>query len=189
MHKVIEFEEKFMIPNFLELEHFILNNLNFSKVEITKEADIYFTDKQNLFLTPKTCLRIRKSPNKNSILTLKKLAGNTYDLRHKIEKNFSFPPQKENRVIHILNRIGFSPYCTVFKERTIFSKTINQLDHNIMIDCINNKYWFLELEITSPIDIEQAKILSLFSDFKNEFNHFNLKKCDENYRDFVKKHF
>ena len=75
------------------------------------------------------------------------------------------------------------PYCTVQKKRCIYSKTIQSLSYNIVLDIINNQFSFMELEIissNSTIDLtpQLNEFISLFKDFK-------IQKAKINYRDFI----
>ncbi|MBQ8251351.1 MAG: CYTH domain-containing protein [Alphaproteobacteria bacterium] len=184
MQQIIECEEKFFCAHTPALFHFIEKELKFKFQKKVFETDIYLKDKQSLYIQKDSCLRIRKSNLPFFELTSKKLLKN--DIRVKIEKTITFPAHKHQRILALLKRIGFKEYCTVFKERFIYTSDKFSSTYNIMLDVINKKTSFLELEIVS--EKNDPQLLKKLSEFEKLFQKFNLQKTDQNYRDFVKNH-
>lgn len=182
MRQIFEYEEKFFCNNIKPFLSFIKNDLRFEFKAKLYEEDTYLQDKNGVYISNLSCLRLRKSNNKYLELTAKYACSN--DIRLKKEKNISLPLQKEKRIYQLLNRIGFSKYCTVFKERFIYTAKKNNITYNVMIDTINEKYHFVEFEIVSDKYHESFK--NKLDEFINLFKNFDLVKTNENYRDFVK---
>lgn len=183
MEKIYEYEEKFFCSNPEKIKTFLEKELQFSFIKKVLEEDIYFKDIKNKYLSKNTCLRLRKTNNKFLELTSKK--ANTFDLSIKLEKTFPLPLNKKDRLIHLLNRIGISEYITVFKERFIYQKKFNNIICHIMIDKINKKYTFLEIEFTSnKQDFTLSK--KVLEKIIKELSSFKIEQTTENYRDFIK---
>lgn len=178
----IECEEKFFCTPTPALFQFIEKELKFTFQKKIYETDIYLKDEQAIYLQQNTCLRIRKSNSNLLELTSKKVLKN--DNRIKIEKNYTFALEKEKRILNLLKRIGIEEYCTVFKERFIYTLQNKSLTYNIMIDILNHKTSFIELEIIS--DKNNINFEKKLDEFIRLFEHFNLKKTTQNYRDFTK---
>ena len=181
MPQIIECEEKFFCNHTPTLFHFIEKELGFHFQKKVFETDTYFKDKNNKYIQPDTCLRLRKSDSQLLELTSKKILHK--DERIKIEKTYTFSSQKKERILSLLKRIGITPYCTVFKERFVYTLEKENLLYSVMIDIINEKTSFLELEIvanTNDINLEQK-----LNNFVALFQNFNLKKTSQNYRDFT----
>ncbi len=182
MQKIIECEEKFFCEHTPALFYFIEKELGFCFQKKVIETDIYLEDKQSLYIQKNTCLRLRKSGSELLELTSKKILNN--DERIKIEKTHFFPLKKEEHLLNLLKRIGIKEYCTVFKERFIYTAKKSSITYNIMIDILNQKSSFLELEIIAnrPHEVLKQKL----NDFVKLFEQFNLKKTNKNYRDIIK---
>ena len=183
MKQIYEYEEKFFCSNSENIIHFITENLNFSFKERVIEEDIYFQDPKKNYLTKTTCLRLRTTNNAQLELTSKRAAN--IQSRVKIERNLPLPHYKKERIISLLHRIGFSEYTTVFKERFIYTKTINNSTCNLMIDILNKKYTFLEIEfLTNKRNFNSLK--KNMEKISKTLQKFNIEKTIENYRDFLK---
>ncbi len=185
MPQQIECEEKFFCSLSPALFQFIEKELQFKFQKKVKETDIYFKDKNLKYLQPNTCLRLRTNNTPFCELTRKKVVGN--DTCVKIEKNFSFPQTKLVRLMSLLHRIEVEKYCTVFKERFIYTKEKNCITYNIMIDILNNQYTFIELEILSHTH-NALFLKQKLNDFISLFKNFNFQKAKQNYREFSKEH-
>lgn len=183
MSNQIECEEKFFCPHSDKLISFILNELSFEFQEKLKEEDVYLKDKKERYIQKDTCLRVRKTNNSSLEITRKVAVNN--DERIKSEKNISLPVNKEKRLFSLLNHMGITPYCIVSKKRSIYSKKIENLSYNIVLDVINDKTAFLEIEIVSQN--YNPDLSSKLQEFIQKFQKFPLKKANINYRDFVLK--
>ncbi len=185
MAQQIECEEKFFCTLSPALFQFIEKKLYFQFQKKTHETDIYFKDKNLKYLQPDTCLRLRKNNTPFCELTRKKVIGN--DNCIKIEKNFSFHQTKLKRFMSLLNRIEVEKYCTVFKERFIYTKKQSKITYNIMIDVLYDQYTFIELEILSQ-SYNASFLKQKLNDFILLFKDFNFQKATQNYREFTKEH-
>ena len=183
MNQIYEYEEKFFCSKPEDIIHYITENLHFSFAEKVTEKDIYFQDPQKNYLTKTTCLRLRITNNTLLELTSKKTAN--IQSRVKTERNISLPLCKKDKIIRLLNRIGFLEYSTVFKERFIYKKNIKNITCHLMIDILNDKYTFLEIEfLTKKRNFNVLK--KYIEEISKELQKFHIEKTLENYRDFIK---
>ena len=87
----------------------------------------------------------------------------------------------------MLGSLGFYSYTTVKKSRSVYTKTENNIEYNIMIDTVKNIGAFIEFEILSDesfgIDNLTCKLNELIDNFKS----LDLEKAMFPYRDYSAK--
>ena len=87
----------------------------------------------------------------------------------------------------MLGSLGFYSYTTVTKSRSVYTKTENNIEYNIMIDTVKNIGAFIEFEILSDesfgIDNLTCKLNELIDNFKS----LDLEKAMFPYRDYSAK--
>ena len=87
----------------------------------------------------------------------------------------------------MLSSLGFYSYTTVTKSRSVYTKTENNIEYNIMIDTVKNIGAFIEFEILSDesfgIDNLTCKLNGLIDNFKS----LDLEKAMFPYRDYSAK--
>ena len=169
MGKRLEIEQKFYFKDIQSFYHLLSKN-NFKKIEDNdiNDVDEYFTDINSEYIKNRTCLRIRKT-NKKS------------------ENNISININDYNNLIDMLGSLGFYSYTTVKKSRSVYTKTENNIEYNIMIDTVKNIGAFIEFEILSDesfgIDNLTCKLNELIDNFKS----LDLEKAMFPYRDYSAK--
>ena len=87
----------------------------------------------------------------------------------------------------MLGSLGFYSYTTVTKSRSVYTKTEDNIEYNIMIDTVKNIGAFIEFEILSDesfgIDNLTCKLNKLIDNFKS----LDLEKAMFPYRDYSAK--
>ena len=87
----------------------------------------------------------------------------------------------------MLGSLGFYSYTTVTKSRSVYTKTEDNIEYNIMIDTVKNIGAFIEFEILSDesfgIDNLTCKLNELIDNFKS----LDLEKAMFPYRDYSAK--
>jgi predicted adenylyl cyclase CyaB len=103
-HTVIETEKKFRCTNIDKLiAHAV--SLGFNQIqENGQEHDIYFTDKEQLFITQRICLRIRQTENQCEI-TYKGDSHDTEALYSKLETNIKISYDNKGHAITLLESL------------------------------------------------------------------------------------
>lgn len=121
MSSKLEVEQKFFCSdtkNLIEL----VKILNFENLGEFNEIDEYFTDINSIFIKNKTCLRIRKTNNKNMELTFKGKSNDSLGRYAKIENNLDININSYDILKNMLFSLGYYSYCIVDKTRVEYSK-------------------------------------------------------------------
>lgn len=180
----IEVEEKYFFNDIDKLKE-IIEKHKFNLVSNFSESDEYFTDIDSKYIENRTCLRLRKSQD-NVELTFKGKSNEFLNSYSKVEKNIEIGIEQYNDIKDILNKLGYYSYVIVKKERMTYTKTLNNLIYNIMVDKIENIGTFIEFEILSEDLNYDMKILNnKLRDFVSLFEKLNLQVANLPYRDFV----
>lgn len=185
MSEHIEVEEKFYYDFNVDLVPFIEKTLHFYKKDYLEETDEYFTDLNVNFIKEKICLRIRQNTTGCTELTYKGKSLDTLSSFTKLETTISLKKEEYPTVKNLLKALGYYSYCTVRKKRVIYTKVINSLPHQIMIDTIDNIGHFIELEILGTPQDDLKKLKHAFSNFEKMFSTYSLTKAVLPYRDFT----
>lgn len=182
---VFETEKKFRCTTIDSLINHALS-LGFNKTdENLQEHDIYFTDKDYIFIQQRICLRIRQT-DKHCEITHKWKSNNTEGLYSKLENNIKIPHDHKENAIALIESLWFLRYVDVKKTRNMYKKNIGKMTHNIAIDHIENAGYFVELEILSQEALEEHQIQEFFESFVHLFQDFNLQEETLPYRDIVR---
>ena len=164
----------------------IIDELQMEKTTTDIEIDEYFTDIDEEFIRNRTCLRIRRTNNIKMELTFKGKSKVLDNLYAKNESNLPIDINYHDNLVSFLNYLGFKKYVEVNKKRTTYTKAIDNLTYNIMLDEIKNAGKFLELEILTKEDNISTDILKeKLIDFSNKFKELNLEEAKLPYRDIV----
>ncbi|MCX6824256.1 MAG: class IV adenylate cyclase [candidate division SR1 bacterium] len=150
-----------------------------------REHDIYFTDKEHIFIEKRICLRIRQTDSHCEI-THKGHSQDTGAFYSKLENNIEIAHENKENAISLIESLGFLKYVEIKKVRDIFKKTQEKYTYNIAIDHIENIGYFIEFEILSPKAIEKDQIKIIFNEFVGHFGGFDLQEESLPYRDIVK---
>lgn len=184
-HTTFETEKKFRCADIGGLIHHALS-LGFSKTqEDTEEHDIYFTDKDYIFIKQRICLRIRQTDSHCEI-THKWHSQDTGALYSKLENNIQIPHDNKENAIYLLQSLWFVRYVEVKKTRNMYRKEIGDLIYTIAIDHIKDAGYFVEFEILSQDPIQKDQRENFFMSFVDLFSNFDLQEEPLPYRDIVK---
>ena len=186
MANIIEMEESFVIENdFQEILQKIQEE-NFIFVDENVEEDTYFTDAAEIFIKDRICLRTRKTNEDSLELTYKPKTDNRTEQYGKKECNIDIKVKDYEDIKFILNELGFKQYISFKKHRKTYTKTINGIVHNIMLDTIEGVGKFIELEMIVHTKEEQEQSRNELDDFVERMGCKNLKEKSKPYRDIVK---
>ena len=166
-----------------------INKENFKKIEEVIEEDTYYTDKDYIFIKDRICLRTRKVDNDFLELTYKPKSDNKSDRYGKREVNLKLNPEDNEDLKFILEELGFINYISFKKHREIYSKMMNNVQYNIMIDNIDGIGDFIELEILLDTEKQKEEFYNELDNFVKKMDCDKLKKKDKPYRDIVKDYF
>lgn len=185
MSKRVEIEQKFYCNNHEKLLE-IINKNNLKKCSEKYESDEYFTDINSIYIKNRTCLRIRNVDNKYLELTFKGKSKELTNNYAKIENNINLDIFNYDSVVGLLYSLGYFSYSVVNKNRTTYTKRVDDFEYNVMIDKIENLGDFVEFELLyykdeKDIDYLQKKL----NEFVEKFKCLNFESANLPYRDFV----
>ena len=146
MSKRVEIEQKFYCNNHEKLLE-IINKNNLKKCSEKYESDEYFTDINSIYIKNRTCLRIRNVDNKYLELTFKGKSKELTNNYAKIENNINLDIFNYDSVVGLLYSLGYFSYSVVNKNRTTYTKRVDDFEYNVMIDKIENLGDFVEFEL------------------------------------------
>lgn len=163
---------------------------NFKKTQELIEEDTYYTDKNFTFIQDRICLRTRKVDNNFLELTYKPKSDNNKSEKYeKREVNLKLEPKDSEDIKYILEELGFIEYVSFKKYRKIYSKIINDVQYNIMLDNIDGIGNFIELEILVNTEKQKREFDDELDNFIKRMNCDKLKQKEKPYRDIVKEYF
>lgn len=183
MSSRIEVEQKFFCQNINTLEN-LIKSMNFKECESINEIDEYFTDIDSEYVRNRTCLRIRKTDNKQMELTFKGKSIDFTSMYAKTENNIDIDINSYDVLKNMLFSLGFYSYCIVNKTRKEYTQIQNDIEYNIMIDKIKNVGYFVEFELLSTVDNKNYLVQEL-NNFIRKFNNIKFEEANLPYRDFV----
>ena len=161
----------------------------FEKVEEVTEEDTYYTDKEFTFIRDKICLRTRKKDNDFLELTYKPKVDDKIEKYGKQEVNIKLKPEDKEDIKYILEELGYISYISFKKHRKTYSKIINHVQYNIMLDNIEGIGDFIELEILVDTEKQKEKFHEELDNFIKEMNCDKLREKEKPYRDIVKDYY
>ena len=188
MSNRIELERSFIITELDEKRiKEIIEKEDFKLVSEEIEEDTYFSDKDLYFVKNRICLRTRKINDDYLELTYKPKSTEETEKYGKKEVNIQLSVKDYEDIKFIINQLGYITYVSFKKYRTTYSKLVNGIERNIMLDELKDVGKFIELEVLSEKEDKQ-KMLSELEDFIDEFECRNLERKQMPYRDIAKKY-
>lgn len=186
MSNRIELEKSFVLDE--ENERRIQGKLEqegFKLVSEEVEEDTYFSDQELNFVKNRVCLRTRKINDDHLELTYKPKSTEETEKFGKKEVNIELNVKDYEDIKYIIKQLGYIEYVSFKKYRTTYSKNVNGIERNIMIDELKGIGKFIEFEVLSEKEDKQ-KMLSELENFLGEFECSNLEKKKKPYRDIAK---
>ena len=188
MSNRIELERSFIITELDEKRiKEIIEKEDFKLVSEEIEEDTYFSDKDLYFVKNRICLRTRKINDDYLELTYKPKSTEETEKYGKKEVNIQLSVKDYEDIKFIINQLGYRTYVSFKKYRTTYSKLVNGIERNIMLDELKGIGKFIELEVLSEKE-DKKKMLSELEDFIDEFECRNLERKQMPYRDIAKKY-
>ncbi|MCI6001709.1 MAG: class IV adenylate cyclase [Tenericutes bacterium] len=185
MSKRVEIEQKFYCNNHEKLLE-IINKNNLKKCSEKYESDEYFTDINSIYIKNRTCLRIRNVDNKYLELTFKGKSKELTNNYAKIENNINLDISNYDSIVGLLYSLGYFSYSVVNKNRTTYTKKVDDFEYNVMIDKIENLGDFVEFELLYYKDEKDIDYLQKeLNEFVEKFKCLNFESANLPYRDFV----
>lgn len=185
--KRIELEKAYEIQQDKEITD-IAQKEKFQLKEVLKEIDTYFSDDKEEFVKTRTCLRMRRTNDSEMELTYKPKSSEYTEKYGKREVNIALDINDYDDMKFILNQLGYKTYVELTKRRKIYSKKIENIEYNIMIDELENIGKYVEFEVITDEmtdNIERGNKLQYILDL---FDTKKYKKKDKPYRDIAKEH-
>ena len=188
MSNRIELERSFIITELDEKRiKEKIEKEDFKLVSEEIEEDTYFSDKDLYFVKNRICLRTRKINDDYLELTYKPKSTEETEKYGKKEVNIQLSVKDYEDIKYVINQLGYITYVSFKKYRTTYSKLVNGIERNIMLDELKDVGKFIELEVLSEKKDKQ-KMLSELEDFIDEFECRNLERKQMPYRDIAKKY-
>lgn len=188
MSNRIELERSYILDEVEEKR--IMEKIKQEKFKLVSEEveeDTYFSDEDLYFVKNRICLRTRKVNDNYLELTYKPKSTEETEKYGKKEVNIELKVKDYDDIKYIIKQLGYIEYVSFKKHRTIYTKTINGIERNIMLDDLKGIGKFIELEVLSEKEDKQ-KMLSELENFIDEFECRNLKRKQMPYRDIAKKY-
>ena len=186
MSNRIELEKSFILDE--ENEKRIQEKIKqegFKLVSEEIEEDTYFSDKELNFVKNRVCLRTRKINDDHLELTYKPKSTEETEKFGKKEVNIELNVKDYEDIKYIIKQLGYIEYVSFKKYRTTYSKNVDGIERNIMIDELKGIGKFIEFEVLSEKEDKQ-KMLSELENFLDEFECSNLEEKKKPYRDIAK---
>lgn len=188
MAKRLEIEQKFYFKDIKSLYDLLSkNNLTKKESENISDSDEYFTDIDSEYIKNRTCLRIRKTNNKNMEITFKGKSINFSNFYAKSENNINIDINDYSNLVDMLGSLGFYSYTTVTKSREVYNKIEDNIEYNVMIDQVQGIGSFIEFELLSDESIGIKNLTNKLNQFIENFKSLNLEKAMLPYRDYSAK--
>ena len=186
MSNRIELEKSFILDE--ENEKRIQEKIKqegFKLVSEEIEEDTYFSDKELNFVKNRVCLRTRKINDDHLELTYKPKSTEETEKFGKKEVNIELNVKDYEDVKYIIKQLGYIEYVSFKKYRTTYSKNVNGIESNIMLDELKGIGKYIELEVLSEKE-DRQKMLSELESLLDEFECSNLEEKKKPYRDIAK---
>lgn len=183
MSKRLEIEKKYYCNDINKMMK-ILDRNNLKKIENTHEVDEYFTDIESEYIKNRTCLRIRKTNFKDMEITFKGKSLNFSNFYAKSENNIKIDISNYKNLVDFLASLGFYSYVEVNKNRNTYTKVIENITYNVMIDTINEVGTFIEFELLADEEFGIEVITKKLEEFVEEFKELDLEEALLPYRDY-----
>lgn len=188
MSNIIELEASYILNENCDEIYEKIKQEKFKFVSENVEEDTYYTDKQETFIKDRICLRTRKVNEDFLELTYKPKVDNNIEKYGKKEVNIKLQPIDYEDIKYIIKELGYTEYVSFQKERKTYTKNIEGIEYNIMIDKIRDVGSFIELEILTDAEENKEKLAPKLDEFVQLFNCNKLKEKMLPYRDIVKKY-
>jgi adenylate cyclase class 2 len=146
---MIELEVKVPCPDLAILEA-RLEDLGAKRMEDLEQVDVYFSHPSRDFGSTDEALRLR-SENGRSRLPYK---GPKLDRETKMREEIELTVQDLELMSQLLQRVGFQPYLTVAKHRTVYELG----SMHLCLDRVEGLEGYVELEYQGT-DLEEGKAL------------------------------
>ena len=185
MANIIEMEESFVVDDFRSILSKIKKE-QFEFVDENIEEDTYYTDQEEVFIRDRICLRTRKINDEALELTYKPKTDNRTEQYGKKESNVQVKVSDYKDLQYIINELGYKEYVSFKKHRKTYTKTIDGIVHNIMLDTIEGVGKYIELEMVVHTKEEQESSRTELDDFVKRMGCQDLEKKSKPYRDIVK---
>ena len=186
MSNRIELEKSFILDE--ENEKRIQEKIKqegFKLVSEEVEEDTYFSDKELNFVKNRVCLRTRKINDDHLELTYKPKSTEETEKFGKKEVNIELNVKDYEDIKYIIKQLGYIEYVSFKKYRTTYSKNVNGIESNIMLDELKGIGKYIELEVLSEKE-DRQKMLSELESLLDEFECSNLEEKKKPYRDIAK---
>ena len=188
MSNRIELEKSFVLDE--ENEKRIQEKIKqegFKLVSEEVEEDTYFSDKDLYFVKNRICLRTRKINDDYLELTYKPKSTEEIEKFGKKEVNIELNVKDYEDVKYIIKQLGYIEYVSFKKYRMTYSKNVNGIESNIMLDELKGIGKYIELEVLSEKE-DRQKMLSELESLLDEFECSNLEEKKKPYRDIAKEY-
>ena len=186
MSNRIELERSYILDEVEEKR--IMEKIKQEKFKLVSEEveeDTYFSDEDMYFVKNRICLRTRKINDNYLELTYKPKSTEETEKYGKKEVNIELKVKDYDDIKYIIKQLGYIEYVSFKKHRTTYTKTINEIERNIMLDELKGIGKFIEFEVLSEKEDKQ-KMISELESFLDEFECSNLEKKEKPYRDIAK---
>ena len=188
MSNRIELERSYILDEVEEKR--IMEKIKQEKFKLVSEEveeDTYFSDEDMYFVKNRICLRTRKINDNYLELTYKPKSTEETEKYGKKEVNIELKVKDYDDIKYIIKQLGYIEYVSFKKHRTTYTKTINEIERNIMLDELKGIGKFIELEVLSEKE-NKSKMVRELEDFIDEFDCQNLERKQMPYRDIAKKY-
>jgi len=186
MSNRIELEASYILGKDYSNIYDIIQKENFILVSKNIEEDTYYTDKEENIIKNRICLRTRKINKDFLELTYKPKVDDKIEKYGKKEINIELKVEDYNDIKYIIEELGYVEYVSFKKHRETFSKNIDEIEYNIMIDKIENIGSFIELEILTDSEESKDYLAPKLDEFVEKFECDKLEEKMLPYRDIVK---
>ena len=188
MSNRIELEAAYILEKDYKFIYEKIKEEQFTFVSKNTEEDTYYTDKQEVFIKDRICLRTRKINEESLELTYKPKTDDKLEKYGKKEVNIELKVEDYNDIKYVIQELGYIEYVSFKKHRETYSKLIEGIEYNVMIDTIENVGSFIELEILANTEEEKEKLMPKLDEFVERFECNKLREKMQPYRDIVKNH-
>ena len=163
-----------------------LNKNGFVFESKTVEEDTYYTDKEEVFIKDRVCLRTRKTNEDMLELTYKPKTDDNTEKYGKREVNIELNVKDYEDIKFVISQLGYVEYVSFKKLREVYSKNIDGVQYSVMVDKIDGVGEYIELELLVDTEEEKGKLKVKLDEFVAMFECYKLKEKLLPYRDIVK---